>query len=228
MTLTELSGIATAPQAVNSIANKVRSLSISKIATFKDLRAMLDHEENAIIDWLLSLRPGDVGVDTPFCGLDEPTAETPFHVFKETKFVHKADGSLKTYEDTNFVPQNIWEKWQAMSEELIGAGLNSLEIMSGYRSPAYQSAIICYRLSHNIETPLNVFKQMSLPGYSQHGLIKNCAIDLITEESFASSREYKWLLDNAARYGFYLSYPEGNHDGIIFEPWHWQWLGDKS
>jgi hypothetical protein len=31
-------------------------------------------------------------------------------------------------------------------------------------------------------------------------------------------------LDNAHRYGFILSYPEGN-DFYIFEPWHWRFVG---
>lgn len=227
MTLIELSNLDTAERAANSIADRVRSLSVSKISTFKDLRAMLDNDENRLVDWLLALKPADIGVNTPFCGFEEPMIDTAFHVSTETKIVHKADGSIKTYDDTNHVPLHIWQHWQEMLEALSKDGLTTLRIMSAYRSPAYQTAILYYRLSHNLNNPLEVFKQMSLPGYSQHGLIKNCAIDLIIEESFASSPEYKWLLDNAAKFGFYLSYPEGNQDGIIFEPWHWQWLGEK-
>lgn len=227
MNLVELSGLSVAPKAVNSIADKVRSLTISKIITMKDFRQMLDADENKVVDWLLGLTPEDVEVKTPFCGLEEPTPETEFHVFNEAKIVHKDDGSIKTYEDTNYVPLGAWKSWQSLSGAMAADGLTPPEIMSAYRSPAYQTAVLCYRLSHHLDQPLEVFREMSLPGYSQHGLTKNCAIDLITDVSFASSREYKWLLDNAASYGFYLSYPENNQDGIIFEPWHWQWLGDK-
>ncbi len=40
---------------------------------------------------------------------------------------------------------------------------------------------------------------------------------------FVNTQEYKWLLKNANKYGFYLSYPENNLDGITFEPWHWHY-----
>ncbi len=33
------------------------------------------------------------------------------------------------------------------------------------------------------------------------------------------------MLDNAHRYGFILSYPEGN-EFYIFEPWHWRFVGE--
>lgn len=226
MSLIELSGIVTSPQAARSIADKVRNLGVSKVATFKEFRALLDDQENELVDWLLSLRPNDVGVNTPFCGLEEPTPETPFYTFTDTRYVNKDDGSVKTYEDTNYVPLHIWHSWQALSKEMVAAGLGSLKILSGYRSPAYQSALLCYRLSHATKTPLDVFEQMSLPGFSQHGLIHNCAIDLVTDEHFADSPEYEWMLNNASKYGFYLSYAKDNPFGIVFEPWHWQWRGD--
>lgn len=227
MDLNQFSKLPFAKTAANSIANKVRSLSVSKIHTFKQLRALLNDEENRLIDWLLGLRPADVGVNTPFCGIDEPLADTPFHILRSAKTVHKDDGSIKTYEDTNYVPEHVWQQWRAMNQAMIADGFEELEIMSAYRSPAYQAALICYRLSHYPGSPLSVFTFMSLPGYSQHGLIQNCAIDLLIDENFTTSGEYDWMLSHAADYGFKLSYPENNPDGIIFEPWHWQYVGKK-
>lgn len=227
MDLNQFSKLPFAKAAASSIAEKVRSLHISKIHTFKQLRAMLNDEENKVVDWLLSLKPADVGVDTPFCGIDEPLDSTAFHVLTSTKTVHKNDGSIKTYKDTNYVPEHIWQQWLAMNQAMVADGLSELEIMSAYRSPAYQAALICYRLSHYLDSPLSVFTFMSLPGYSQHGLIQNCAIDLLIDEEFTTSGEYGWMLEHAAEYGFKLSYPENNPDGIIFEPWHWQYVGKK-
>jgi len=65
-------------------------------------------------------------------------------------------------------------------------------------------------------------------GYSEHQL--GTAVDIAdtktgaTSQSFANTDAYKWLLDNAHRYGFILSYPEGNNF-YIFEPWHWRFVG---
>ena len=38
---------------------------------------------------------------------------------------------------------------------------------------------------------------------------------------------YRWLVENAADYGFSLSYPEGYTEvtGYNYEPWHWRYIG---
>ena len=65
-------------------------------------------------------------------------------------------------------------------------------------------------------------------GYSEHQL--GTTVDLtdpVTNGaylSFANTPEYQWLLENAHRFGFILSYPEGNNF-YIFEPWHWRFVG---
>jgi LAS superfamily LD-carboxypeptidase LdcB len=65
-------------------------------------------------------------------------------------------------------------------------------------------------------------------GYSEHQL--GTTVDFITTgiggtlEGFEETPEYSWLLDNAHKYGFVLSYPE-NNDFYVFEPWHWRFVG---
>lgn len=67
-------------------------------------------------------------------------------------------------------------------------------------------------------------------GYSEHQL--GTTIDFTTNEfngnssSFYKTKAYQWLLDNAYKYGFILSYPE-NNNYYIFEPWHWRFVGIK-
>ena len=60
------------------------------------------------------------------------------------------------------------------------------------------------------------------------------AYDLIGEDytlkyklDFAKSKEYKWLMDNAYKYGFILRYPEGKKDitGVSFAPWQFRYVG---
>ena len=41
---------------------------------------------------------------------------------------------------------------------------------------------------------------------------------------FGDTKAYQWLLENAYKYGFILSYPEGN-DYYQFEPWHFRFVG---
>ena len=49
-------------------------------------------------------------------------------------------------------------------------------------------------------------------------------------ESFENSAEFKWLSENAADYGFILRYPKDKQDitKIIYEPWHWRYVGVEA
>lgn len=65
-------------------------------------------------------------------------------------------------------------------------------------------------------------------GYSEHQL--GTTVDFGTEAvpnaraEFANTEAYTWLLKNAYKYGFILSYPEGN-TFYDYEPWHWRFVG---
>jgi LAS superfamily LD-carboxypeptidase LdcB len=67
-------------------------------------------------------------------------------------------------------------------------------------------------------------------GYSEHQL--GTAIDLTTPEingtytGFAETDAYRWLQENAYKYGFIISYPKDN-DFYVFEPWHWRFVGTE-
>ena len=36
---------------------------------------------------------------------------------------------------------------------------------------------------------------------------------------------FRWLTANAARYGFTMTYRQGNAEGYLYEPWHWCYAG---
>lgn len=65
------------------------------------------------------------------------------------------------------------------------------------------------------------------PGKSEHQT--GLAFDVVGEDyenkyndNFQDSKEYKWLVENAHKYGFIIRYPKGkeNVTGRKFEPWH--------
>jgi D-alanyl-D-alanine carboxypeptidase len=67
-------------------------------------------------------------------------------------------------------------------------------------------------------------------GYSEHQL--GTTVDFVTAEnddaltdSFDTTKAFEWLEDHAYRYGFVLSYPEGN-SYYEYEPWHWRFVGE--
>jgi LAS superfamily LD-carboxypeptidase LdcB len=40
-------------------------------------------------------------------------------------------------------------------------------------------------------------------------------------EAFEKTQAFEWLIENATRFNFRLSYPRKNNMGIVYEPWHW-------
>lgn len=111
-----------------------------------------------------------------------------------------------------------------MLDEAEADGLD-LKIVSAYRSFDEQIAV---KGQHTqvYGSGANAFSADQ--GYSEHQL--GTAVDLTnttvggTYESFAATAEYEWLLENAYKFGFILSYPEGN-SFYDFEPWHWRFIG---
>lgn len=100
-----------------------------------------------------------------------------------------------------------------------------LRVLSAYRSFDEQNEIKG-QFTRQYGSGANTFSADQ--GYSEHQL--GTAVDIVdpvtaaTSQTFAQTDEYQWLLDNAHRYGFILSYPEGNQF-YIFEPWHWRFVG---
>lgn len=102
----------------------------------------------------------------------------------------------------------------------------TLEVLSAYRSFATQSSLkASYTFTYGVGTA-NKFSADQ--GYSEHQL--GTTVDFTTEktggilEGFEKTPEYKWLLENAHKYGFVISYPAGN-TYYKFEPWHWRFVG---
>ena len=105
-------------------------------------------------------------------------------------------------------------------------GAIELQIVSAFRSAEYQFGILRRKLDRG--QPIeDILRVSAAPGYSEHH--SGRALDLTTpgyaalEEEFEHSPAFAWLATHAARFGFALSYPRGNHHGIAYEPWHWCW-----
>ncbi len=101
----------------------------------------------------------------------------------------------------------------------------SLYVASAFRSHDEQGSLKgAYTVWYG--TGANTFSADQ--GYSEHQL--GTTIDFTTDslngaiDGFETTEAYEWLLDNAYKYGFVLSYPEGN-SYYVFEPWHWRFVG---
>lgn len=118
---------------------------------------------------------------------------------------------------------NIWIAeiaFQAMDEMFAAAeadGVNDFIITSGYRSREEQRAI--YAASTD--------GKAAKPGESEHET--GLAFDVMSLDNihFELTRQFEWLSQNCAKYGFIIRYPEGEEDitGFPYEPWHYRYVG---
>jgi len=101
-----------------------------------------------------------------------------------------------------------------------------LKVISAFRSFNEQAQL---KGAYTIQYGSGANQFSADQGYSEHQL--GTTIDFTTSEvgatfsGFAQTEAYEWLLENAWRYGFILSYPEDN-SFYVFEPWHWRFVGE--
>ncbi len=115
--------------------------------------------------------------------------------------------------------------WHAAKKE----GL-TLIVTSSYRDYELQNNLyINYKNIHG-EEAADTFS--AKPGYSEHQT--GLALDIVTygselNEDFSETDEYKWLQENAYKYGFIERYPLGKEHitGYKFEPWHYRYVGKE-
>ena len=141
---------------------------------------------------------------------------------------------------------------EALIREMRAEGFDSVFITSAYRSYDYQSTLYDKyfneeKAAHpswsNEQIKEQVLTYSAYPGTSEHQT--GLCIDLMTNEmaglwnygsetpnnpydkGFAETKEYKWLKDNAHKFGFILRYPEDKTDitGYSYESWHYRFVG---
>jgi LAS superfamily LD-carboxypeptidase LdcB len=104
-----------------------------------------------------------------------------------------------------------------------------LGIVSAFRSVAYQRSIVARKLAAG-RTLAAILRSSAYPGHSEHHTGR--AVDIggggrPLTGIFALTRQYRWLLSHAREFGFRLSYSRRNPAGVIFEPWHWCYVGPR-
>ena len=119
--------------------------------------------------------------------------------------------------------REMWEAAKAAGSEFY--------VNSAYRSYATQKRIFNDYAAKNGEKKANEFS--ARPGQSEHQL--GTTVDLgipgyALSAQFGSTSPGQWLKDNAYKYGFVMSYPEGSKEitGYIYEPWHFRYIGVEN
>ena len=107
-----------------------------------------------------------------------------------------------------------------------------LAAYSGYRS--YVTQIATFRKWVGIQGLRTALRASARPGHSEHQL--GTAIDFTdvgrgapwgSGLDWGKTKAGSWMLSNAWRYGFVLSYPRGKTTTVCYqyEPWHYRYVG---
>lgn len=108
----------------------------------------------------------------------------------------------------------------------------NLVVNSGYRS--YQKQVETYQTFESKYGGLYAKEHVAVPGASEHQT--GLGVDLTSESVvkgerlvFGDTAEYKWVLQNAYKYGYILRFSEGEAEitGIVHEPWHFRYVGKE-
>ncbi|MHA7139620.1 cell wall-binding repeat-containing protein [Rossellomorea arthrocnemi] len=108
-----------------------------------------------------------------------------------------------------------------------------LYAQSGYRSYSRQSELYNYYKSVYGEAYASQIS--AKPGHSEHqtGLamdVTSASVGYDLNENFASTKEGRWVANQAYKYGFIIRYPKGKESitGYAYEPWHLRYVGKEA
>jgi zinc D-Ala-D-Ala carboxypeptidase len=102
--------------------------------------------------------------------------------------------------------------------------------VSGFRSIEQQEKLYKAQIQRRGSETLAA-KVSAPPGYSEHhtGYAVDFADGNYPKEDisfkFAETEASRWLKLHAREFGFELSFPENNSQGVSYEPWHWRFIG---
>lgn len=126
----------------------------------------------------------------------------------------------------NEIKKEVYEKFRSMYNGAKKEGLY-LIITSSYRDYNFQKELWdSYANQKGDEWADSVSARA---GYSEHQT--GYTLDIVTYNanmsSFETTDEFKWLQDNAYKYGFILRYPKDKEDitGYSYESWHYRYVG---
>lgn len=126
-----------------------------------------------------------------------------------------------------YIQDIVYEQYKKMFDDMKSSGLN-LVIRSAYRS--YQTQVTLYNNYVNRDGVSAADTYSARAGYSEHQT--GLAMDLGTPSTsdladFENTAEFKWMQNNAYKYGFILRYPSDKTliTGYMYESWHYRYVG---
>ncbi len=149
--------------------------------------------------------------------------------YEPDDLVYLSDYEIPYVNSDKQIRSIVVEDLKRMCEDAKEEGYN-LVINSAYRS--YQDQLNLYNYIIQRYGYGFADESVAYPGHSEHQL--GTAIDFTSSavlngyvKTFDDASESDWLFQNAYKYGFILSYPNGGeeHTGYKHESWHYRYFG---
>ena len=180
---------------------------------------------NKIIDSL------EVSIQQPYSyipSLENYFGHFPYSENKQQNLVKVAD----FYGREEFLARTAATAFNRMKLDAKASGVN-LTLISGFRSRAQQEKLFLKQI--NKQGSKEAAARLSAPpGYSEHhtgyalDIGEDQNIDTFIKFEFENTEAYRWLEQNAHKYGFELSFPKNNLQGVSYEPWHWRFVNSQK
>jgi len=155
----------------------------------------------------------------------------PYAEDESSRLISVGEFVRDTYRREEYLDQEAAAALQRLFAAAVPADL-TLQPISGFRTIKDQQELFEQQVQKYGST--EAAAQLSAPpGYSEHHT--GYAVDIGDRNqpdfdlklAFADTSAYRWLTANAAQYGFELSFPPKNAQGVSFEPWHWRYVGTQ-
>lgn len=202
----------------------------------KNLKAYLEYLKDSDYDFTDIVAIINVGANNDWYSNTEKTDLSKENLILVNKF-HYLDNTYDSKEMVNVSSTYSYGTDQKLTKDTFDAFLEmwnaakernlSLIINSSFRSYEEQEEIYNEYKSTRGEEAAD--KIAARAGYSEHQT--GMAVDIQTYGSRASTfeqfEEFKWLQENAYKYGFILRYPKDKEylTGYEYESWHYRYVG---
>ena len=146
--------------------------------------------------------------------------------------------NISVITSTQYLSEYAAKALEAMFREMKANEFYSMAVYAGYRSYEDQSALFEYQVNTLLasnqsltrsQAEQNASFSVAKPGTDDHQT--GLSVDMDTfgcvSTDFQFEPEYKWLYENAWKFGFILRYPRDKttETGHAFEPWHYRYVG---
>lgn len=179
----------------------------------------------------------NIGLDKPYYTNTKPAKNLNTNLI----LVNKYHYLTKNYVPNNLVPINpdyarsgmslVKEAKEAFEKLSQDAKQDNMMIfaISSYRSYDYQLNLYNTYVAADGKKAADTYSARA--GFSEHqtGLVVDVYDGITPYTSFEETKEFKWMQENAYKYGFILRYPKDKVKitGYQYESWHYRYVGKK-